>query len=113
MKLRWKDLRIRANRLILANRFRVPELNPFFCKSCFVGAKNCESQVSGDSRESLARYEKSFFFFYRESIRAIRPDSLCESPAHLRYENSRDLVKLALLQEETNFWQKSCMKLWL
>ena len=24
------DLQIRANRLILANRFRVPELNPFF-----------------------------------------------------------------------------------
>ena len=27
--LRWPDS-IRANRLVLANRFRVPELNPFF-----------------------------------------------------------------------------------
>ena len=26
------DSQIRANRLILANRFRVPELNPFFAK---------------------------------------------------------------------------------
>ena len=47
------DSQIRANRLILANRFRVPELNPFFR-----GAKNCESQVWGRSCESLARYEK-------------------------------------------------------
>ena len=33
-------LQIRANRLILANRFRVPELNPFFRKSRFGGLKN-------------------------------------------------------------------------
>ena len=32
-------LQIRANRLILANRFRVPELNPFFCESLFGGLK--------------------------------------------------------------------------
>ena len=31
------DSQIRANRLILANRFRVPELNPFFCESRFGG----------------------------------------------------------------------------
>ena len=39
------------NRLILANRFRVPELNPFFCESRSPGAaaKKCESRVCGDS----------------------------------------------------------------
>ena len=31
------DCQIRANRLILANRFRVPELNPFSCESRFRG----------------------------------------------------------------------------
>ena len=46
-RLRWPDSResirrlesIRANRLILANRFRVPELSPFFCESRFGGLK--------------------------------------------------------------------------
>ena len=34
------DLQIRANRLILADRFRVPEPNPpFFCESRFGGLK--------------------------------------------------------------------------
>ena len=37
-------------------------------KSHFGGLKNGESQVWGDSRKSLARYEKRFFFC--ESIRA-------------------------------------------
>ena len=70
------DLQIRATRLILANRFRVAELNPFFCELRF-----------GDARESLARYE--FFFWHRfaridsrESFNG--PDSRCESPGHLR-----------------------------
>ena len=47
------------NRLnqILGNRLRVPKLNPFFANRVR-GAKNGESQVSGDSRESLARYEQ-------------------------------------------------------
>ena len=79
------DSQIRANRLILANRFRVPELNPFFCESRFKGAKSCESQVQGDTRESLARYENrvSLRIDSRESILANRPDSRCESPGHL------------------------------
>ena len=56
---------------------------PLFCASRFVGLilKYCESQVWGDSRESLARYENMAFFC--ESIRANRPDSCCESPGHL------------------------------
>ena len=33
------DSQIRANRLILANWFRVPELNPFLCESRFGGLK--------------------------------------------------------------------------
>ena len=33
------DLQVCANRLILANRFRVPELNPFFSESGFGGVK--------------------------------------------------------------------------
>ena len=31
------DSQIRAHRLILANRFRVPELQPLFCESLFGG----------------------------------------------------------------------------
>ena len=31
------DSQIRANRLILANRFRVPELNPFFANRTLRG----------------------------------------------------------------------------
>ena len=33
------DSQIRANRLILANRFRVPELDPFSCELHFVSLK--------------------------------------------------------------------------
>ena len=33
------DSQIRANRLILANRFRVPKLNLLFCESLFEGLK--------------------------------------------------------------------------
>ena len=39
------DSQIRANRLILAIRFRVPELSPFFANRFSWGKKNCESQV--------------------------------------------------------------------
>ena len=46
--------KIRANRLILANRLRVPEPNPLL-RDRALGGKSGESQVSGDSRESLAR----------------------------------------------------------
>ena len=66
---------IRANRLILANRFRVPELNPLFLRIALWGAKNCESQVWGDLRESRARYENRLF----SANRFARIDS-CKSP---------------------------------
>ena len=56
------DSQIRAHRLILANRFRVPELNTlFFSESCFVGLKIANRRF--------------------EAICANRPDSRCESPA--------------------------------
>ena len=41
------DLQIRANRLILVNRFWVPELNPFFCKSRFWGGGGKSSGIAG------------------------------------------------------------------
>ena len=58
------DLQIRANRLILANRFRVPEStgqSPLFCESRFEGVKianrrfeairaNCSHVMSEDAR---------------------------------------------------------------
>ena len=44
------DSQIRANRLILADRFRVPELNPFFA-NCAWGAK--ELRIAGLRRFAL------------------------------------------------------------
>ena len=76
------DSRIRADRLILANRFRLPELNPFFANRAenggldpswlifalvarFAGIDSHDSCKSGHSRESEIRV-----------IRANRPDAL-------------------------------------
>ena len=44
-RLARMDSQIRVNHLILANRCRVPELNPFLLESCFGGLKiaNCRS----------------------------------------------------------------------
>ena len=39
------DSQIRTNRLIHANRLRVPELNPLSCESRFGALKHCELQV--------------------------------------------------------------------
>ena len=49
------DSQICANCLILANRFRAPELNPFFCESCFGGRKIANHRFWGDSFESLLK----------------------------------------------------------
>ena len=65
------DSKIRAGRLILANRFRVPELNPFFANRAS-GGENCESQVRGDSRGSLTRYENRVFFLRIDSRESPR-----------------------------------------
>ena len=74
------DSQIRANGLILANHFRVLELS--LESRAFGGLNNCESQVSGDSRESLARYENRDFSANR--FARINSDSRrCESLDHL------------------------------
>ena len=61
------DSQICANRLILANRFRVPELDPFFCESRFVGLK-----IANRGFEAI-RANRSHVMkigFFCESIRA-------------------------------------------
>ena len=77
------DSQIRANRLILANRFRVPELNPFFLRIAPWGAKKCESQVWDDSRESLARCENPTVPEGHKH-RVTTPETLGKSPADPR-----------------------------
>ena len=73
------DSQIRTNRLILANRFRVPELNPFFANRASGGYK---WRIAG-----LRRHIMKIGIFLRmhshELIRANRPDLRCESPGHL------------------------------
>ena len=64
------DSQICADRLILANRFRVPELNPFFATRASGVLK-----IANRRFEAIRgnRYENIFFlFFFCESIRANR-----------------------------------------
>ena len=74
---------IRANRLILTNRFRVPpRLNTFLRAN----------RASGAIRANRSHVMKIVFFclFLRiDSIRANRPDLRCKSPGHLSSEYSR------------------------
>ena len=72
-----------SSRLILANRFRVPELNPLFCESRFGGPKrvNCRFEAIRANRSHVMKTG----FFFCESIRANRPHSCCESPGHLSF----------------------------
>ena len=79
------DLQIRANRLILANRFRVAELNSL-CDSRFGGLRIANRMVR-DSHESLARYKINFFCLRIDSDESPpnRPDLRCESPGHSCY----------------------------
>ena len=61
---------IRANRLILANRLRVPELNPlFFCGSRFGALK---LQITGLRRFARIAQTLRNLFFFCESTRANR-----------------------------------------
>ena len=90
MVLRWPDSRESIRRFARIAWFSrivsgFSNWTPFL-RIALQGAKNCESQVWGDSRESLARYENRYFLRIdsRESICANRPDSRCESPGHLR-----------------------------
>ena len=61
------DLQIRANRLFLANRFRVPELNPFSANRA-AGAKNANCRFEA-IRANRSHIMKTVIFC--ESIRAI------------------------------------------
>ena len=92
------DSQIRANRLILANRFRVPELNPFLGESRFGGPKIANRRFEA-IRANPSRVMKIGVFLRihsRESIRANRPDSRCESLGHLSLYSSPNLVGCAL-----------------
>ena len=79
------DSQIRANRLILANCFRVPEPNPFFANRALWGLKIANRRFEA-IRVNRSRVLKMGVFLRidsRESICANRPDSRCESPGHL------------------------------
>ena len=69
------DSQIRANRLILANRFGVPELNPILCESRFGGLK------SANRRFEAIRANRSHVMKIGIILR-IAPKSRCESPGH-------------------------------
>ena len=77
---------IRTNRLILANRFRVPELDPFL-RISIRGAKkiaNRRFEAIRANRSHVMNIGVLLRIDLRESIRANGPDSHCESPGHLR-----------------------------
>ena len=80
------DSQIRANRLILANRFRDPELNPFFANRASGGLKiaNRRFEAIGANRSHVMKIRIFLRIHSRQSIHANRPDSRCESPGHLR-----------------------------
>ena len=71
------DSQIRANRLILANRFGVPELTPIFCESCFGGLKiaNRRFEAIRANRSHLMKIRVFLRIDSCESIHANRPDS--------------------------------------
>ena len=74
------DSQIRANRLILANRFRVAELNPFLRIALRRGKKLRIAGLRRFARKSLARYENRVFFFcesiYKTQIKHIKNFSI-------------------------------------
>ena len=81
------DSQIRADRLILANRFRVPELNPFFANRASEGLKFANRRFEA-IRANRSHVMKIGFLFC-ESIRANRPDLRCELPGHLSGPGAR------------------------
>ena len=86
---------IRANQfadsresLLLANRVRVPELNPFFANCAFRGLKiaNRRFEAIRANRSHVMKIGVFLRIDSRESIHANRLDSRCES-LHLRPAN--------------------------
>ena len=55
------DSQIRADRLILANRFKFPEPNPFLCELRFGGLKiaNCRFEAIRANHSHCERYDNS------------------------------------------------------
>ena len=74
---------IHANRLILANRFRVPDLNPFLQ----IALRGVKVRMFEANRSHVMKIG-----FFCESIRANRPDSRCELPGHLRLSHPSIIV---------------------
>ena len=72
------DSQIRANRLILANRLRVPELSPFFLRIALRGQK------IANHRFEAIRANRSHIMKIGVFLRIDSRESRCESPGHLR-----------------------------
>ena len=79
------DSQICTDCLILANRFGVPDPNPFFCESRFWEQKiaNRRSEVIRVNRSHVMK----IVVFLRIDSRESPGDSRCESPDHLSYEH--------------------------
>ena len=94
------DSQIRANRLILANRFSVPDLNPLFCESPFGGLKIANRSFEAirakfaANRLHVMKIGFCLRIDSRESIYANRPDSRCESPGHLSFSFVKRVEKV-------------------
>ena len=91
--LRWPDW-IRANRF--ADSRESPDsreasqrsrTEPLFCESCFGGLKiaNRGFEAIRANRSQVMKMGAFLRIDSRESIRANRPDSCCESPGHLSF----------------------------
>ena len=82
------DSQIRANRLILATPFKVPELNPLFCESRFraLNIANHSFEAIRSNRSHVMKIGASLRIDSRESIHANRLDSRCESLGHLSFQ---------------------------
>ena len=97
------DSQIRVNRLIFSNRFRVPELNPLFCESCFGGQKIANRRFEA-VLANPSHYEIEVFS--RKSIRVNRPDSRCESPGHLSRAAIASMIRTNLIVRSGVFCQR-------
>ena len=110
-QLRWPDSRESIRRFAQIAWFSrivsaFPNWTPFFCESRFVGLKIANRMFEA-IRANRSHFMKIGFFFFlridsRESIRANRPDSRCESPGHLSMimfiSNALSSITICLLQ---------------
>ena len=66
------DSQIRANRLILANRFRVPELSPFFANRASGGLKIANRRFEAIRANRSHVMKRGFFFLRIDSCESLR-----------------------------------------